>query len=450
MGRNSHEFRDPIHGFIKCNSAERRVIDSKPVQRLRNIRQLAMSSFVYPGCVHTRFEHSLGVMELATRIFDQLFPLQLSDFVKHRFPWIVDDREHWRKVVRMAALCHDLGHTPFSHGAEAILPAGWKHEQMTWQIITHETMADYWSELHITAEEVARLALGQKELTEQKIQTNILDPLEDILSEIIVGNVFGADRMDYLLRDSYYAGVTYGHFEEKRLIDTLKILPSPNPGEDEGVFSGAPMIGIERGGVHAALSLIWARYSMFSQVYFHHVRRSYDMHLVDFLKEMTSDKKYPLDVEKYLSIDDTDIITALKSSAANSAKKGHEHAKRILNRNHFRKVCGLTRSELNACSSIGPDGAIDACDILWNEARKEFPKIKKDKANKGPGDFDCPVQYEDSTARTISILGIIPQIDAHLIATEAIILADSSEADRVSRWIDDNREDILKARGGAQ
>ena len=275
-----------MHGFVRYSEKERDVINSRPFQRLRHIRQLAMSSYVYPGATHNRFEHSLGVMELATRIFDSIFDSsKITDGIRQTLPEVIDERAlhyYWRTVVRMAALSHDLGHLPFSHGAEVLLPAGVTHEKFSWDIILSEEMAPLWDGLRIKPLDVAKIALGQKEI--QKLNLGItLSTWENILAEIIVGNMFGADRMDYLLRDSLHAGVAYGRFDHERLVATLRILPKPPEGEGQGE---EPAIGVERGGLHAAAGLIWARYSMFSQVYFHHTRRSYDMHLVEVMKAM--------------------------------------------------------------------------------------------------------------------------------------------------------------------
>ena len=133
--KHTHEFRDPIHQLIKCDAAERSVIDSRPVQRLRNVHQLATSYLVYPGATHKRFEHSLGVMELAGRVFDVIAnPETVHPTVRELVPEIsdTDGLPYWRRVVRMAALCHDIGHLPFSHAAEhALLPDGWSHERLT-------------------------------------------------------------------------------------------------------------------------------------------------------------------------------------------------------------------------------------------------------------------------------------------------------------------------------
>ena len=115
-----HEFRDPIHNFLHVDDDERRVIDSLPVQRLRKIHQLAMSYMVYPGATHTRFEHSLGVMELAARVFEIVTPVNVLPAVREHMSFLDrgDQKDYWKRVLRMASLCHDVGHLPFSHAAE--------------------------------------------------------------------------------------------------------------------------------------------------------------------------------------------------------------------------------------------------------------------------------------------------------------------------------------------
>src|SRR5579864_7188573 len=108
-----HEIRDPIHVFIHLDSDERTVVDSAFFQRLRHINQLALSYLVYPGATHKRFEHSLGVMEIASRVFDVV---TAADNVHHdSVRNIIPDeqsRSYWKSALRMAALCHDLGHLP--------------------------------------------------------------------------------------------------------------------------------------------------------------------------------------------------------------------------------------------------------------------------------------------------------------------------------------------------
>ncbi len=138
------------------------------------------------------------------------------------FPDSDDKRRYWRRVLRMAALLHDVGHLPFSHAAEhELLPPGWDHEHLTVAIICSPEMHELWGSLTppLRAEDIAKLAVGPR-----KLKTERFMDWEAILSEIVVGDAFGADRIDYLLRDSHHTGVAYGRFDHHRLIDTLRIL----------------------------------------------------------------------------------------------------------------------------------------------------------------------------------------------------------------------------------
>jgi len=121
---------DSVHGFIHFGSLETALIDCEAFQRLHYLRQLGMAYLIYPGGTHTRFEHSLGTMYLATLIFDEL----ASE----------EERPFWRQMVRFAALCHDLGHLPFSHVAEKRLLKEGGHEKWTLEIIESPHFAHVW------------------------------------------------------------------------------------------------------------------------------------------------------------------------------------------------------------------------------------------------------------------------------------------------------------------
>ena len=203
MPKALHEIRDPIHNFIRVEGPERAVLDSRPFQRLRHIHQLAMAYLIYPGATHRRFEHSLGVMELAGRVFDVITqPANATEAAREVIPANDTDRVRWRRTLRMAALCHDIGHLPFSHAAEGLLPAGWDHERLTDALVLGEEMKPVWRDLGVIPEQVAKLAVGPKKL---KHRAESFSPWEAILTEIVIGDAFGVDRMDYLLRDSYHA-----------------------------------------------------------------------------------------------------------------------------------------------------------------------------------------------------------------------------------------------------
>jgi HD superfamily phosphohydrolase len=255
-----HEVRDPVHVFIHFDSDERKVIDSRPLQRLRHIHQLALTYLIYPGATHRRFEHSLGVMDLAGRVFDIVTREQnVSEEVKKVLPEINQPKKlmYWRSALRVAALCHDIGHLPFSHAGEGLLPAGWNHERLTREIILSDEMKSIWAAItpRLTPEDIVKLAVGPRKASDLKPSV-----WETILSEIIVGDAFGVDRIDYLLRDSHHTGVSYGRFDHHRLLETLRILLNPE--------TGVPALGVEYGGLQSAEALVIARYLIYSQVYF--------------------------------------------------------------------------------------------------------------------------------------------------------------------------------------
>src|SRR4051794_27044858 len=159
MPKYRHEVRDPVHNFITFSSDEREVIDSPPFQRLRNIHQLAFTYLVYPGATHRRFEHCLGVMELAGRVFDVLTKSRRHPKVVEFFE--PDEKlQYWRNVVRMGALCHDLGHMPFSHAAEALLEGGYHHELLSVDIIRSQRMLKHWQAFPLNVDDVAKVAVG--------------------------------------------------------------------------------------------------------------------------------------------------------------------------------------------------------------------------------------------------------------------------------------------------
>jgi HD superfamily phosphohydrolase len=356
VGKKFHEIRDPIHVFVRLTSDEREVLNSRAFQRLRHIHQLALTYLVYPGATHRRFEHSLGVMELAGRIFDVVTdPANVDDQIRDLLPDIADDhkRTYWRQALRFAALLHDVGHLPFSHAAEKeLLPAGVSHEHLTRKIIMDDELGGILDRLKIQRLDVVKLALGPKEARDLQFTT-----WETILAEIIVGDAFGADRMDYLLRDSHHAGVAYGRFDHFRLIDTLRILPvapagpakapadKPPAGDTKAEppaikadGSTEPALGILDGGIHSAEALMLARFFMFTQLYFHPVRRIYDIHLKDFLIQTLPDGKYVDTVSGHLEWTDNEVTAAILKASRDPSAPGHDPARRISRREHFKLI----------------------------------------------------------------------------------------------------------------
>lgn len=327
------EFRCPVHGFIQLNVWEREIVNHLDFQRLRRIRQLAWTDYIYPGAMHTRFEHSLGVMHVATRLFDAIEE-RSKDLLEKEFSYQSAAWGRHRQLVRLAALLHDIGHGPFSHAGEELMPArlngDGKHEHEDYSaaiirtrlkdvINNHQLNTSNWG---ILAENVAALLEGKTSAA------------ETLFWRDLVTGQLDADRMDYLLRDALHTGARSGVFDLDRIVSTIVAIPHENRG---------PRLGISEGGVHAAESLVLARYFMFTQVYFHRTRISYDYHLQQALQELLPEGSFPppanVDgsvnedgINEYLSWDDWRVQYELQED------KGGDHGKRLLNRNHYREV----------------------------------------------------------------------------------------------------------------
>lgn len=334
---HSYEIRDPIHGFVPFTEWERDIINHEVFQRLRRIRQLAWTEMVYPGAVHTRFEHSLGVMHTATRMFDRLANHSarlLQELGIERGTGLDRDRQ----LVRLAALLHDVGHSPFSHAGEDLMPLDpstgkpYKHEQYSAAIIREllrGVINDHRANesFSITADEVAELIEGNARLKQRRLFWRQL-----ITSQL------DADRADYLLRDSHHLGVHYGRYDLERIIVSLTAVRDPDTDD--------PILAIEEGGWHAAEALVWARYQMFTQVYFHKTRVAYDHHVAKAMGEVlkaaqeaggSPDGRFPppTDAESlraYLEWTDWRVLGMLE------AGHGGEHGDILLQRRHHRLV----------------------------------------------------------------------------------------------------------------
>jgi uncharacterized protein len=389
MKKIFHEIRDPIHIFIKINNRERKVINSEPFQRLRFIHQLATTYLIYPGATHRRFEHSLGVMELASKVYDVVTnENNIRDEIRNQIPQITekDYLKYWRNVLRMAALCHDMGHLPFSHAAEKeLLPAGWNHEKLTRELIQSEYLLSLWDESPpIKAEDIIKLAVGPKVATDLEFTL-----WETILSEIITSDCFGADRIDYLLRDSLHTGVAYGKFDHYRLIDTLRILPSPKQDNTHEIEKSEPTLGIEAGGIHAAEALLLARYFMYTQVYFHPVRRIYDIHLMDFLKDWLPEGKFSTDLRDHLSLTDCEVIKAMRENSRKKGLPGHKHADILINRKHYKLLYERNPVDISE--------RFNAPELIYNVIKSEYgsENVKYDGYLAKGGVLDFPILTND-------------------------------------------------------
>lgn len=292
--------RDPIHGFIRADALETALINSRAVQRLRFIRQLGLTFMVFPGAEHSRFSHALGAMELAGRVYDAL--AAKSDGLLPPGPQSIE-----RRLLRVAALLHDIGHAPFSHSAEELFSDAIDHEEMTRRLLAHGELAGVFREhgRGVSVERVSAILAGGG------------TGVDRLLSQVISGEL-DADKMDYLLRDGLFCGVRYGTYDLERLLDTM--LPLEDPA------GGSWVIGVDEGGVHALEALVLARYYMFTQVYFNVTGKALELHLTRWLTE--EGWRWPGEPEAFLALDDVTVTAAMRSSP-------NFHARTVTTREHF-------------------------------------------------------------------------------------------------------------------
>ncbi len=288
--------RDPVHGFVRADALERALIDTRPLQRLRSIRQLGMMFFVFPGAEHSRFSHALGAMELAGRLYDAL--AAKSDGLLD-----TDRRAGERRLVRAAGLLHDVGHAPFSHSAEDQFEGGIDHEEMTRRLL----------DLPEVRQAFARHGDGLRPDDVVRLLKKGEGPVERLLAQVVSGEL-DVDKMDYLLRDSLFCGVRYGSYDLPRLLDTVVPIQDPDPER-----SGEWGIGVEEGGVHALEALVMARYYMFTQVYFNVTGKALELHLSAWLADEGT--PWPADPEAFLAEDDVAVLARMRHS-----QSPHAHA----------------------------------------------------------------------------------------------------------------------------
>ncbi|NLC05967.1 MAG: HD domain-containing protein [Erysipelothrix sp.] len=308
--------RDPVHEYVRIEyEVIWKLLDTPEFQRLRRIHQLGGSYMVYHGAEHSRFSHSVGVYEIARRMINEV--KGLKDVLN----------EYEQIVVLCAALLHDVGHGPFSHAFESV--TGISHETMTIRIIlegpTLRPLLD--SVSNTLAKDICRVIDHSHPKT--------------LLTQMISSQI-DADRMDYLLRDSYFTGVSYGEYDIERILRTLRI-------ENDRLV-------IKESGMNAVEDYIMARYQMYWQVYYHPTSRAYEimlLHIFKRIKDVYQSKQsliqknvlfvvpfvidQSVSLEDYLFLDDNSMIHGFKKLALqNEDVILQDLSTRLLNRDIFK------------------------------------------------------------------------------------------------------------------
>jgi HD superfamily phosphohydrolase len=353
--------RDPVHGLVAFEQKEEEIIvkllETRELQRLRRIRQLGLASFAYPSADHTRFSHAIGAAFVMTRLLARLRTIHEA------LPyWQRVTSERAREALA-AALLHDLGHGPFSHLFEQVLPHGEHHETWTRRVLldsstdVHKVLVGFDSQL---PERVAELVHGRHELP--------------YLAGAVSGT-FDVDRCDYLLRDAHATGVGYGRFDLDWLLRSLTFGVSRSE-------STAPPIAIDgRKGIPAIESFLLARLFMFQQVYFHKTERSCEWMLTQILgraRELLADgarlagtppglaalaRDGKVALGSYLELDDPALWVALATWANGSDPLLADLAQRLQARRLF-KTYELFGEQAT------PRGRLEALDIARDVAKK--------------------------------------------------------------------------------
>lgn len=256
---------DEIHGYIVLDPLTRDLVDTPPLQRLRRIKQLSQAWYVFPGAVHTRFSHSLGVMRLAERVADKL----ISDGLLRK-----DEKD----LLRVAALLHDVGHTPYSHALEYVFYTnfGVNHEELSYMVITEEPhIVEVLSNYGLTPSEVAEVVTGGH---------------RNVIFSNILGGDLNVDRLDYLPRDALHTGVKYGLIDLERITQTLTL-------DDEGNVAVLPKA------IHAVESFYVSRLHMYRSVYYHKTITGYQLLLASIYELMMSEREVKSLLDPFTSLE---------------------------------------------------------------------------------------------------------------------------------------------------
>ena len=280
MKKSYLDIIDPIHDFIRVYNSELKIIDSPIFQRLRRIKQLSGAHLIYPGAQHTRFEHSLGVMHIASMASNSLKEKGIL-------------KSHDIRDIRLAALLHDIGHGPFSHLFEEVLEKRQKisHEDIGKEIILKTEIGDSISKSGFDKRFICKLAFG-----DSKFQ---------FMNELISG-ALSADIMDYLLRDGYFTGAEHAKIDHNRLTYSLDVF------KDQLALDKSALVNFE--------TMMISRYQMFKAVYFHKTVRAGEVMLLEAMDLARNELGLTsMNVDEFVKLTDDSILADLLSLPENKS-----------------------------------------------------------------------------------------------------------------------------------
>lgn len=350
------EIRDVLHGSVSIEPQERAILDSRYFQRLRSIRQLGFAEYSYPSATHNRYVHSLGAMQVATQAFETIFggPDSLPSQDAHDRLLLAaknpDAFRRFRAVTRLASMLHDVGHGPLSHTTEFAMPDVRKLELPEWTGISNQDRKanheDYTLKIvldsgltKILDEAGKKFGFSAKHvaaLIEPKLLLDdefFFEPIENFggkkidfrpILQQIISSELDADRMDYLRRDSLFAGVSYGQFDFDWLVGNLT----------SHVHQGKVYLSLQHRALYAFEDFLISRFNMFLMVYFHYKSIVFDEMLGLYFKTAPGEYSLPADIEAYCDAGDAQLYMAL-------AKSKNEWAKRITDKRPYRMLVEL-------------------------------------------------------------------------------------------------------------
>lgn len=348
---NLKRVRDPVHGLIKfdlddeVDGAAWELINTPEFQRLRRVKQLGVSEFIYPGATHTRLAHSIGVFHIARELMKVAVPKDKQ-------------KPHRARIALLAALLHDVGHGPFSHAFEnaekARLPREQYHDHEDWT-------ADIICQKGGNIRQVLKKRFGGDGSVADDIAAMLRGEEQDLYSSV-VSSSFDADRLDYLRRDRLMTGSGAGAIDFEWLLDNLCVVEVPiSSGEDleENQDKTIQVFAFEEKALQAAETFILARFQLYAQVYLHKTTRGIEQMLTAFLSAFSQEAakgenatlaiptEHPLrnfyakakpELEDYIALDDAVVWSAMEISAKNGDGQVKEFAERICARRIMKGV----------------------------------------------------------------------------------------------------------------